>query len=186
MGRPTKEESERRKAALLNLDGEIGDSTPPEQTPEPAVGFAEEETEAIEKEIEEVKETPSPFGLNPNDVKNYLTHQFETDKKMAIDAIEQAVKDAVAIAANKVRVHPVTVELLADIANVDKRRKFLAHFGPTKLVPPRPIPGPDGHKDEACLKWDATYEPEDFIRRFSHSKAPLIRQLIREIENRNL
>jgi hypothetical protein len=135
-------------------------------------------------DVKKAREAPSPFGVSVHDMRNFMTHQFETDKKMALDALEQACKDAATIAANKVRTSPEGKALIADIGNVEKRKKFLDTFGPSKLIPPRPTPGLYGDKSADVLKWDATYEPEKFKARYANSKAPDIIQLLKEIASR--
>lgn len=180
MANITKQERERRaaEAALKTSNPAEEITTNPGHVP-PVVEIANEEGEAV------IQESPPPektvFSPSENDLRQLHAIALEKEKQVSRDAINQAIKDACAIATAKVNNDPVTQALNADLGDKGKRQAFLQKFGPSNMKPPCPKPGPMGIKDEAVMRWKAMYEPEEFKAIYAHSRAPLVIELLKTI-----
>lgn len=180
MANITKQERERRaaEAAMQQANQPEEITTEPGNVP-PIVEIANEETEAVVQEVQPPAKTV--FSLSENDLRQIHAIELEKAKQISRDAINQAIKDACAIATAKVTNDPVTQALNADLGDKGKRQAFLQKFGPSNMKPPRPIPGPMGFKDETLMRWIAAYEPEEFKATYGHSRSTLAVELMRTI-----
>ncbi len=127
---------------------------------------------------------PKVFGLSDKEATEFLKDRYEQNERMAGAAIAQAELDAATIATARVRNHPITQALLANLGSVENREKFLEHFGPTKQIPDRPAPNAMGDKDPAYMKWMADYYPEQFLEKYKASTSPLTKELRNLIKGR--
>lgn len=128
----------------------------------------------------------SPFDIHELDVEQMVKGQHETNKKRSLDAIEQAVKDAQALAEEKVRTSPETRALAANPGDLKLRDAFLKRFGPTAVKPPRPKYAKSdprskmGYLDEGIIRWEFTYNRENAVKIYANRHDELIESLMEE------
>lgn len=136
---------------------------------------------ATPKPAKAPKKAPDgPFQGDQKALDAFVVNEYETNIKLANDAIRQACADAAAIEERRIKESAEGKALLEDLGNVSLRQKFLEKFGPSNVRPPRPKPGPRGDKTPEVLLWDATYTPREFIERYERSEAPNIVRLRKE------